>query len=296
MLGVSAESKYQPVGIGPGAASALVDAARLIPLSGWDFEHWPDTSLGEMLISNDLRDVVSEIRLALENDGFCVVRFGSIVVDQPETIAAGAATLLTTAFGSPLRIYANNRSHWRALGADPNRPSNKSEGTGLQLHHTDFVNAECPPDVVCLLCLRPDPRGGGASIVAKVRGIEDLLDRADVETLSRPIFHDGQVVNLSGIGRDINPFAVISSVPGDRYRYRYVGHLLESAPGPEAQAAISALARALMARTVTIPLAAGDLLLVNQHLALHGRAPLGSGQESIPVADRRKLLLGFLRN
>jgi hypothetical protein len=48
-------------------------------------------------------------------------------------------------------------------------------------------------------------------------------------------------------------------------------------------------------RTVRISLAAGDLLLVNQHIAVHGRAALGADQERIPVASRRKLLLSFLR-
>lgn len=297
MLRPSAPAAPGPVELGDAAAAALVDAARSLPVSGWDFPHWPKTSLTDMPQSKspDLAALIKEIGTHLEADGFCVVRLASILVGQPEAIAAGAATLLATAFGSPIRVYDNHPGHWRSLGADPKRPLNRSEGIGLQLPHTDFCNAEFPPDVVCLMCLRPDPLGGGASLLARMDGIEGVLGAADVEALSRPVFRDGQVVNLSQIGRDANPFAVISSAPGEPFRYRFVGHLLESAPEPEPRAAIRALVEVLAKRTLTIPLAAGDLLLVNQHLAVHGRAALGPEQETVPVASRRKLLLSFLR-
>lgn len=277
------------------AAAALVDAARSLPVSGWDFPSWPKVSIRDMPQPRELAAVVGEIGTHLEGDGFCVARLAGIVAEQPEAIAAGAATLLATAFGSPFRIYQNNSAHWRSLGADPNRPANRSEGVGLQLPHTDFCNAELPPDVVCLLCLRPDPLGGGASIVARIAGIEDVLAPGAVEALSRAVFRDGQVTNLSGVGNDANPFAVISRAPGERFRYRFVGHLLESAPEPEPRAAVRALVDALWQRMVTIPLAAGDLLLVNQHLAVHGRAALGAEQDSVPEAAKRRLLLSFLR-
>lgn len=295
MADVSVAAAVEPVMLTPGAAAALIERARRIPLSGWEFEAWPEFSLADMPDDGDLGDILTDIRQHLATDGFAIVRLGGVVVDQPDAIAAGAATLLTTAFGSPLRIYGNNRAHWRALGADPQRPLNRSEGIGDQPHHHDFCNAEFPPDVVCLLCLRPDPLGGGASIVAKMAGIEERLDDSHVAALSRPVFRDGQVVNLTGVGRDANPFAVISAAVDARFRYRFVGHLLESAPDPEAQAAVHALAGALRDRTVTFPLRAGDLLLVNQHLAVHGKHALGAGQEGLPPEHRRKMLLGFLR-
>src|SRR5437899_1711244 len=138
MSEVAVMSSVEPVTLGPGAAAALVDRARRIPLSGWEFGNWPNVSLSDMLDGGDLADVVADIRRRLEADGFAIVRFGSVVVGQPEAVAASAATLLTTAFGSPLRIYGNNRGQWRALGADPQRPSNKSEGIGDQPHHHDF--------------------------------------------------------------------------------------------------------------------------------------------------------------
>jgi hypothetical protein len=291
----SAPAVPTPVKVSDAAATALIDAARSLPVSGWDFPHWPKASIDDIRPSADLAALIEELGTYLKTDGFCVVRLASIVAEQPEAIAAGSATLLATAFGSPFRVYANNQAHWRSLGADPNRPSNRSEGIGLQLPHTDFCNAEFPPDVICLLCLRPDPLGGGASLLARMEGIKDVLDPADVDALSRPVFRDGAVINLSGVGRDANPFAVISTAAEERFRYRFVGHLLESAPEPEPRAAVRALVEALSMRTVRISLAAGDLLLVNQHIAVHGRAALGADQERIPVASRRKLLLSFLR-
>ena len=297
MLRPSARPSPAPalVTVSGAAAAPLVAAARSLPVSGWDFPDWPDVSMHDVPQSAELAAVIEQIGAHLAEEGYCVVRLGEIVADQPEAIAAGAATLLATAFGSPFRVYENNRGHWRSLGADPKRPTNRSEGVGLQLPHTDFCNAELPPDVVCLLCLRPDPLGGGASLVSRIDGIEAVLAPAQVEALSRPVFRDGQVVNLSGVGRDANPFAIIARMPGECFRYRFVGHLLDSAPEGEARAAVRALIDALWDRMVTIPLAAGDLLLVNQHLAVHGRAALGPEQEHVPEAAKRRLLLSFLR-
>lgn len=295
MLRPSARPDPAIVAVSGTAAAALVDVARSLPVSGWDFPAWPAVSIRDMPQPKELAAVVQEIGTHLAADGFCVARLAGIVVEHPEAIAAGAATLLATAVGSPFRIYQSNPGHWRSLGADPKRPVNRSEGIGLQLPHTDFCNAEFPPDVVCLLCLRPDPLGGGASLVARIDGIEDVLAPAEVEALSQPVFRDGQVVNLSGVGGDANPFAVISKMSGERFRYRFVGHLLESAPEPEPRAAVRALVDALWERTVTIPLVAGDLLLVNQHLAVHGRAALGAAQDDVPEAAKRRLLLSFLR-
>jgi hypothetical protein len=295
MADVAQTPTVAPVILDAGAAAALVERARMVPLSGWEFEHWPDVHLSGPLDGGELAEVVADTAGRLATDGFAIVRFGSVVTDQPEAIAASAATLLTTAFGSPFRIYRHFPSHWRALGADPERPHNKSEGIGDQPPHHDFCNAEYPPDVVCLLCLQPDPLGGGASIVAKMGGIEEMLDDSEVAALNRPVYRDGQVRNLMGVGQDANPFAVIAAAADARYRYRYVGHLLESAPDAETQAAVRALARALRQRTVAFPLQAGDLLLVNQHLAVHGKRALGAGQERLPPERRRKMLLGFLR-
>ncbi|MFD3481744.1 hypothetical protein [Streptomyces sp. NPDC058665] len=39
----------------------------------------------------------------------------------------------------------------------------------------------------------------------------------------------------------------------------------------------------------------GDYLIVNQRRFLHGREALHSGQETVPVSDRRLLLQLFLR-
>jgi hypothetical protein len=295
MFHPSAEPAPAPVEVSAAAAVSLVETARQLQLSGWDFPEWPNISLAETPQPDLLATVIKEIATRLQTEGFCVVRLGGIVAHHPEPIAAGAATLLASAFGAPFRIYQNNPSHWRSLGADPNRPANRSEGVGLQLPHTDFCNAEQPPDTVCLLCLRPDPLGGGASLVARIAGVEDGLAPDAVAALSRPVYRDGHVVDLSGIGDDANPFAVISQAENARFRYRFVGHLLESAPEGEAREGIGALVEALSRRTFTIPLAAGDLLLVNQHLAVHGRAALGPEQDNLPVAARRKLLLSFLR-
>src|SRR5437763_12213023 len=96
---VAATPDVEPVTLGPGAAGALIARARAVPLSGWEFEEWPAVSLGDMLDDDELAAVVAAVRRRLATDGFAIVRFGSIVVDQPEAIAASAATMLASAFG-----------------------------------------------------------------------------------------------------------------------------------------------------------------------------------------------------
>jgi hypothetical protein len=157
----------------------------------------------------------------------------------------------------------------------------------------DFVNSANPPDLVCLLCLRPDPLGGGESLVASIAGIGDLLSKEDLAELSMRQFRDGLVSHLDGIGDDVNPFAVYS--PGDRWRYRYTGKLLSSTQSTSAKRAVEALATILDSRVLKERLRRGDLLLLNQHYVMHGRSILGPGQEQIHPAQRRLLLQSFIR-
>ncbi|WP_406003362.1 TauD/TfdA family dioxygenase [Streptomyces sp. NBC_00829] len=55
------------------------------------------------------------------------------------------------------------------------------------------------------------------------------------------------------------------------------------------------LADELVRGQVSFMLQPGDYLIVNQRRFLHGREALSSGQETVPVADRRLLLQLFLR-
>jgi hypothetical protein len=55
------------------------------------------------------------------------------------------------------------------------------------------------------------------------------------------------------------------------------------------------LAEELVRGQISFMLRPGDYLIVNQRRFLHGREALHSGQETVPVTDRRLLLQLFLR-
>ena len=63
------------------------------------------------------------------------------------------------------------------------RPANKSQGVGYLPMHIDFVNAQFPPEIIALACVRKDPLGGGASLLADMKNIRHELSARDVDIL-----------------------------------------------------------------------------------------------------------------
>ncbi len=276
------------------AEAALVDAVQNVRNSGWELAALPaDLSFETLFPSGPLSLLAAKASKALKQNGFVVISLRRLLDSYPETVASGAVTLLLSAFGTPIRVFANIASLWRQIDVDLTRPPNRSRGIGALRLHMDFVNAENPPDLICLLCMRPDPRGGGSSLLARVEGVESHLGVHQLSTLSDPIYRDGAVVGLNGIGEDMNPFPVFS--PGSRWRYRYTANLLNTPPTPDAEESLRALARVLEKHCVAVDLARGDCLIVDQHSTLHGRLPLGSDQSGLPPSERRLVLHAFIR-
>jgi hypothetical protein len=194
--------------------------------------------------------------------------------------------------GTPLHVFRRH-SFWKPLDVDPTRPRSRSGGVGLNSLHIDCVNTGNPPDVVCLYCERPDPLGGGANVVVPFAGVETELPSTTRRVLARHRFQDGVVVDLDGVGDDVNPFAVLD--PRSTWKLRYTGRLLEGELNPAELRALVDLDQALWHRAQVFDLHGGQALVVNQRLTLHGRLPLGVGQESMPANLRRRLLQAYWR-
>ena len=60
-------------------------------------------------------------------------------------------------------------------------------------------------------------------------------------------------------------------------------------------AALLEVDRVLLSRAFTVRLDAGEALLIDQRRMLHGRLPLGQGQESLHVTRRRALVQAYGR-
>lgn len=280
--------------------TAAIDAATIGRVAetfeqagGWEMAKWPysnGTTRKHLAGIPELRDA----ERLLGQNGFAVVEM-SALLSMPEPVQVTALTAITSAFGRPIRVFDAQTALWRTLDVDLSRPSGRSRGTGAQPLHLDFVNAAMPPDYVYLYCLRPDPRGGGGSIVAGVNGLENALSPSARSILSQPCFVDGRVSGLLEVGGDINPFPVLNS-EALAFKVRYTGQLLRGDHDQATAEALCEMDDILRQRTTTLPLASGQLLVLDQRRVLHGRRALGDNQESLPEDRRRLLKHGFGRD
>lgn len=276
------------------ALKELVDLSRNYEVPGWDFANWPDESFSRPVKArNALHRFLAEIKERIRCNGFAIVCLDALTLEYSDAQAAAASTLLVSNFGRPLRVFLSH-PHWCRLGVDLTRPPKRSGGAGQGPLHIDFVNAENPPDLVCLLCIRPDPLGGGKTIIARTKDVERLLDKRQIEILSYVQFRDGEVVNLAGVGGDANPFPVFCF--GSRWEYRFTGHLLDSTHDEQALIALKGVQDILESRSRSFTLKRGDLLILDQHQVAHARGAMGHGQEALQEAERRLLLLSYVRD
>lgn len=140
--------------------------------------------------------------------------------------------------------------------------------------HTENVHHPLRPDYLALLCLRQDHDGVGATRVASVRNAVRLLADEDVEALRQPEF------------RSLYPTSFTRGVEGERPRSR--SHPIvfgpEAAPfmrfnthNTEAATrsgglAMAALTEALEHVCHDVVLRPGEMIVVNNHVAAHGRS------------------------
>jgi hypothetical protein len=239
----------------------------------------------------EFQHLLTKTRAALAARGFCVLQ----VVDAGDAATVFArdyATALVARLCQPIRVLPQ-AGMWRNLGVDPDRPIDRSGGTGDQPVHLDFVNASLPPDYVFLFSVRSDPAGGGASLIAPISVVDGLSDELKRQ-LRRPIYRDGRVADLTNVGVDINPFSVLDEQA--RFCVRFTGKLLASTGDEAAQAALQELDKRLRVAAERVAVQAGEMLVIDQRLALHGRCALGKEQKRIPEPERRLLLHGFGRD
>ena len=210
----------------------------------------------------------------------------------------GALTLVTallTLVATPLRVF-DRWGLWKPLGTNLAADPMRSTGVGYNPLHIDLVNATLPPDYSVLLCVRPDPQGAGHSLVANLRQALAALPPEDVALLQAPVFTDGAFYDLTGVGEEYKPFPILDGLPAGQGFVRFTAKMLaERDPDDPYTRAARAFERELVARQHRFLLGRGDVLVVNQHLACHGREALGEGQASLAEGARRLLMQTFLR-
>ncbi|URN17163.1 MULTISPECIES: TauD/TfdA family dioxygenase [Streptomyces] len=140
--------------------------------------------------------------------------------------------------------------------------------------HTENVHHPLRPDFLGLLCLRQDHDAVAATRVASVRHAYPLLTPAQREILRMPIFSSAYPTsfsrNIPGPRPASGPHPVIFGEEPDVFM-RYNSHTT-TAVDPEARAALKALSEALEESCREVVLAPGDLVVVDNHIAAHGRS------------------------
>jgi L-asparagine oxygenase len=140
--------------------------------------------------------------------------------------------------------------------------------------HTENVHHPLRPDFLGLLCLRQDHAAMAATRVASVREAAAYLTTEQIATLRQPTFRSLYPLSFTrgntGERPAYGPHPVLFGTE-DRLFMRFNSHNTQATEA-EGRAALSALAEALEHVVHEIVLAPGELVIVDNHVAAHGRS------------------------
>jgi L-asparagine oxygenase len=140
--------------------------------------------------------------------------------------------------------------------------------------HVEMAFADHRSDYVGLLCVRPDHERVAGTTLSSVERLLPQLDITTVQTLREPRYKttvDESFLIGGGFGHPIwiGPIAVLTdSIERPRLRADFAE---TEGTDSDAQEALERLRDAVAAAAVTILLEEGDLLLIDNHRAFHGR-------------------------
>ncbi|MFE4048957.1 TauD/TfdA family dioxygenase [Streptomyces sp. YIM B13518] len=253
----------------------------------------------ELTVTPRFQETVATLRHALtgEGGGYAVLRLGNLA--KALGIDDGRFLRLATAFAAEVAVPFSPFPRWplwKDIGVKVDKDPGKSSGIGYNAFHMDLVNATLPPDYTTLLCVRPDPLGGGPSILSDAHAAVARLTEDCRALLAESAYHYGTFFDLFGVGEEYKPFPILDGSDLGEGFVRFTAKMLAKSDLGKAHAdAARELAEELVRGQVSFMLQPGDYLIVNQRRFLHGREALCRGQETVPAGDRRLLLQLFLR-
>ncbi|MET8139918.1 TauD/TfdA family dioxygenase [Sphaerisporangium sp. NPDC005288] len=150
---------------------------------------------------------------------------------------------------------------------------NRQENSGtkfMELHTEDGFHP-FKPDFVTLLCLRTDDERRGRTVVGSARRVLPRLSAACVQTLREPVFRIRFASSFATGGR-VRYSAPLAALSGPEQDPDLVAdcHAMEGLT-PAADRALAELSRELPEVVVGGVLEPGDLLVIDNRVAVHGR-------------------------
>lgn len=145
--------------------------------------------------------------------------------------------------------------------------------------HTETAFSPYRPDYVVLLCLRADHENQAGTTLSSIDAMLPLLDDHSIETLREPRFRtmvDPSFVIGEGLGHNICIDLIrVLEGPARRPRLRVDLAREMGTRGKDrvAQRALEALRRATVETQVVVRLMAGEMLVLDNNYAVHGRTP-----------------------
>jgi L-asparagine oxygenase len=139
--------------------------------------------------------------------------------------------------------------------------------------HTETAFHPYKPHYLLLLCLRGDP--DAATLLCSVSAALELLDTDVVAVLREPRFRTRPDASFLASHDDIGQFGPATPIltgTVERPTFTFDADLMVGLDD-EAQEAIVALRAAVQQAHIGVVLEAGDLLIVDNHAAVHGRSP-----------------------
>jgi L-asparagine oxygenase len=165
--------------------------------------------------------------------------------------------------------------------------------------HTElaFADDDYRADYLALLCLRADHDGVAATTLSPVEAVLPLLARSTIEILAQPRFRTTVDQSfLRGIGHEapiwIGPVRALTLDTG---RPRIRADFAETAGTDDAaQGALSELRATAESVAVEVRLRPGDLLIVENNHAFHGRTPFRARWDGLDRWLLRTSIVGYL--
>jgi hypothetical protein len=218
-------------------------------------------------------------------DGWAIA---ALPADLSDELLRRAAAGVLAGVGVPFFSIDGGRGLWLDGLSGPERVPNSFGGFAAQALHIDAPNVTAPPDYTSLLMLRPDPAGGGQSILADLHAAAALLPDDDRDVLRRPLFFEGRAERLHGVGEPLLPFPVLEDGPPARTWIRWAGKLLTDPRNIAHLPVLERFAALLQGTERQVLLRRGDLLIAEQRRVAHGRTALGP-QDGVAPSTRRLL-------